>query len=256
MRARLGRYALWQLRDYALERGLPTLVVAALFFLPFAIAVRDRTGVETPAETAALAVAALAETFKTLAFVIVLLGVNGMIAGDRKGGAFRFLFARPLSAPRYYAQAFAVSGAGALAATAIILAGYALAVHPVWTPGALVFVALYWVLLGGLLFLASALTRLDWVVATGVWIVAQVVRDLVPAGGSWYGALIDALLPPAHLMSPIGAALVGEGVLPRTLPLPHGGAIDSTAALLWVVSWGAGALLLGLLILRQRPIAT
>jgi ABC-type transport system involved in multi-copper enzyme maturation permease subunit len=255
MRARLARYALWQLRDYVFSRGLPTLVVAGIMLLPLALAARDWGSQVSPADLARVARGALTETFKVLAFIIVLLGANGIVANDRKSGIYRLLFAQPVSAPHYYAQSFVVHLVGGLLATLAIVALFAAIVHPVGAGGAVSFVLLYWIFLGGILFLASALTQRDWIVVTGIWLVAQLLRDYSPPGGSWQGALVDMLLPPVHLMTPLADALVGTGRLPATLPLPRGDVMDTLAAALWIASWGVGCFLLGLLVLRKRPLA-
>lgn len=253
MRGRLGRYGWWQLRDYVVERGLPTLVVALLLLLPLLLAAREWSA--SPAELDRIARLALAESSKVLAFVIVLIGVNGIVSNDRKSGAFRLLFAKPVAVTRYYAQAFAVNLCGALAATLVVMGVYSLVVRPVWAPGLLVFVALYWILLGGVLFLASTLVRHDWMVAAGLWLVAQLVREVAPPGTSLVGAALEFVLPPAHLMSPLADALVGEGRLPLALALAPGDAMRTLPALLWLVAWGLGAFLVGLHVLRRKPLA-
>jgi hypothetical protein len=253
VRARLGRYGLWQLRDYAIERGLPTLVVSGIVLLPLFLAARAWRG--APHELDAFARAGLTEASKVLAFVIVLLGVNGLVSNDRKSGAFRLLFAKPVPVPRYYAQAFVVHLGGALAATLLLMGAYAAIVRPVWAPGLLLFVALYWVLLGGVLFLASTLMRHDWIVAAGLWVVAQLVREVMPPGTSLVGAALEFVLPPAHLMSPIADALVGGGRLPPALALAPGDEMRTVPALLWILAWGVGAFAAGLLVLRRRPLA-
>ena len=246
MRARLGRYALWQFRDYIMERGLPTLIVSALMLFPVAASMYERAPQLPEAQRALLARGALATVLNgPLGFVIVLLAVNGIVSTDRKQGYYRFLCAKPLAIPRYYAQSFAVNAVGAIAATAAVIAGFGAVVEPVFPPGALAFVGVYYVALGGIIFLVSTLTRLDWVVTAAIWALAQLLRGVFPREQSWYGRLLDVTLPPAHRVGDVGQALLGDGAArladPAVLP-----------SVLWLAGWGATAFIAGLVVLRKR----
>lgn len=126
---------------------------------------------------------------------------------------------------------------------ALVLAAYAALVYPVWAPGALLFVALYFLLFGGIGLLLSAVTRYDWMALGLVWALAQLLRSLFPADESWYGRVLDVSLPPLHVLSAMGGALVrGEAVPPFSY--------------VWVTAYGSAALLLGLIIVRRRPLAS
>jgi hypothetical protein len=240
---RLARYAIFQARDYARERGLPLLLVGALLLL---MATQGAVGPTSPAGTSGgeLRKLMLAAVFLELfAPTAVLAAVNGIVSGDRKHHYYRLLFAKPVSAPRYYAQAFLVSLAGTLAATLLVLVGFEAIFGRVPIAGALHFVLLYFVLFGGVGFLLSAITEYDWIALGAVWSVAWLVRSFFPAGDSWYGRMLDLLLPPLHLLA--GAAA----------PLLSGSGIDG-AAYLWMVGYGVAAFAAGLLVVRYRPMAS
>ncbi len=54
---------------------------------------------------------------------------------------------------------------------------------------------------------------------------------------------MDILLPPAHVLAAIGASLMRGDEIPQT-------------SLLWVMAYGIVAFILGLFIVRYRPLAT
>ena len=67
MRGRLGRYALYQVRDYIMERGLPTLLVGVILFLPVLFALVRPSDQEIPSLLAVSALAALMPIFGIVA---------------------------------------------------------------------------------------------------------------------------------------------------------------------------------------------
>ena len=243
MNGRLARYALFQAYDYSRERGFPLLLVGALLLL---MATQGAIGPTAPldalgAEFRTLTLAAL--FLELFAPTAVLVAVNGIISGDRKHHYYRLLFSKPIPAARFYAQAFLVSLAGTLVATAIVLAAFELIFGHVAIAGALLFVLLYFVLFGGVGFLLSAITDYDWIALGAVWSLAWLLRSFFPAGESWFGRAMDLMLPPLHLLA--GAAA----------PLLTGAGIDP-ATYLWVVGYGAAAFAVGLLVVRYRPMAS
>ena len=244
MTGRLVRYALWQFRDYVFERGIPTLIVLVLMFFPLVAAFR--AGQEATFDGEPLAEAAVTGfigVLPTLGFITVLLAVNGIISSDRKRGYYRFLFAKPVSPLRYYTQAFVVNWLGLLLVMGLLLLGFGALVRPVSPTGLLAFISLWYLSLGGWTLLMSAITRFDWVLTAATWGLAQVLRVVYPAHASWWGRALDVLLPPFHHMGQTGDALM------RGAPL-------SVTALLWIAGYGVAAFALGLLVLRQRPLAS
>ncbi len=241
MRARLGRYVRWQLRDYAVERGVPTLIAGSLPLLALR-AVRSMDGPSDPR----VVQAALAGFLELLAPITTLMAVSGIISRDRTRGHFRLLFAKPVSVAHYYAQAFLVSGAGACLVTSILVSLFGVAIGPIPLAalvGSLCYVALYFLLLGGVGFLLSGLTRYDWMALGVVWALAHLLRSLYPAAESLFGRVIDVVLPPLHLLSE------ASGVLAL-------GPVRDPAGLVWIIGYGAAAFAAGVVVIRYRPLAS
>ena len=240
-RARLVRYAPWQLRDYLRERGLSTLVLGALILL-----VPPALG--GPAARPA-APAFFAASIGNFGLLGVIFALNGLSSTDRQRGYFRFLFSKPVSVPRFYAQDAAVRLVGLLAVSLALCTAFAALTAtplPLW---ALAHVALTFVLVGGVGFLLGALTHHDGVALVGVLVLTALAR----AGGAllgWLGSgpaealqFVARLLPPFHLLDPARDALAG-------------GTAPAAGVLVAILSYGLGCFAAGLLVLRHRPLAT
>jgi hypothetical protein len=243
-RARLWTYLGWQVRDFAAERGAPLIIVATLMGFPIIMGLRGmRAAAASPMQAEASARFAIVELVAQFALIAVLIGINGVVSNDRVRGYYRLLFAKPVSIPRYYAQAYVVNGLGLmLAALGVLGAIYALG-YPVFPARVLLMVALVYVSLGGLGFLYSTLARFDWVMMGATWGLAQVLRAVYPAQESRAGRMLDVILPPFHRLRDVG------------LQLARGEATESTM-LVWLLGWGICGFVLGLLILRRRPLAS
>lgn len=243
-RARLWSYLRWQARDFVTERGAPLLIVATLMGFPIIMGLREmRAAAVSPAQATVSAQYAVVALFAEFSLIAVLIGINGVVSGDRVRGYYRFLFAKPVSIPRYYAQAYTINGLG-LVVTALGVLGaiYALG-YPVFPIRVLLMVALVYVSLGGLGFFYSTLARFDWVLMGATWGVAQVLRAVYPAHESRAGQVLDIVLPPFHRLRDVG------------LELARGEAAEPTV-LAWLLGWGVCGFVLGLLILRRRPLAS
>jgi hypothetical protein len=242
-RARLWSYLGWQARDFVAERGAPLLIVASLMTFPLIMGLRRARASLTPLRSELSAGQAIVELLAQFAMIAVLIGINGVVSNDRVRGYYRFLFAKPVSIPRYYAQAYAVNGLGLAAAVLGILGAiYALG-YPVFLPRVLLMVGLFYVSLGGLGFLYSTLARFDWILMGATLGLAHVLRALYPAYASRAGRVLDVILPPFHRLGDVGKELA--------LGRPA-----DTRMLVWLLAWGISSFVLGLLILRRRPLAT
>jgi hypothetical protein len=242
MKGRLARYALYQAMDYAWERGFPLLLVGALLLLMAAQGAIGSAGLEL-GSGAVRAPALLMVFLELFAPTAVLIAVNGIISGDRKHRYYRLLFAKPIAAPRYYAQAFLVSLFGTLAATLVVLLVFRAVFGAIPLVGSLHFVLLYFLLFGGVGFLLSAITEYDWVALGVVWSLAWLLRSWFPAGESWLGRVVDVLLPPLQLLAGAATPLLG-------------GAGNDARSRLWVAGYGVAAFAAGLLVVRFRPMAS
>lgn len=242
MSASLARYAPFQARDYVRERGVPLLLVGALLLLMASQGAIGPGGVDLRGTRAGtLFVAAI--FLELFAPTAVLIAVNGIVSGDRKHGYYRLLFAKPVAAPLYYAQAWLVSLLGTLVATLVVMAGYTIFFGTVPIVGALHFVFLYFILFGGVGFLLSAITEYDWIALGVIWSLAWLLRSWLPASESFPGRVVDVLLPPLQLLT--GAAA----------PLLNGGGID-TFSRIWLTGYGVAAFAIGLVVVRHRPMAS
>ncbi len=239
MRARLARYAIWQARDYVLERGLPTAIVYVLLLFPVIVVMRR---VDMP-DAADLAAQQFGDALPFLGFLGALLAVNKTISADRHSQYFRFLFAKPVSVARFYAQLFVVHGIGMTILVALTIAAlrWFVGIPVPWRT--LAYAPLAYVTIGGIGFALSAVTRFDWVILAAIWTLAQLLRALYPRDHGAMAVVLDTVLPPAHKLGAIATALtVGA-------PMP-------TNAIVWALGYGLIAFVIGVLIVKRRPLAT
>ena len=237
-----ARYAPWQLRDFATRRGVPIVLVALLLgaqlLLPWRLALGP--GWLDGPEGAERLGFALQRLLGTVPLVATLLAINGIVADDRRTGHVRFLFAKPVSAPGYYLQSFAVGLGGTLLAALLLGLLLAWLVTPAAVAPLLLLVALTYVSMGGLGFLLSTLVRLDWIVLVPLWFGAGLAQEVAHRRGGPWPALAE-LLPPARRLSSAGEALIG-------------GAMPTVADALALLGFGAVCLALAAVALRHRPL--
>ena len=231
-RARLGSYALWQLRDYALTRGVPTLIIGALLLLQMRMIMRAPGA-------GLMAVGIVSQLLAPFVVIGALIAINGIISNDRRQGYYRFLFAKPLSMSRYYVQAFLLHGAGLVVISALFLLA-------VWVVGGsatpartVLYPASFYVLLGGLGFLFSALLRTDWVLIVGTLVLTEVLRWRWADDAGPVGWMVRWLLPPFHVFSDMRTTLLA-------------GSMPQWGSLLWPVLYGGLAVSAGVVVLRKR----
>jgi hypothetical protein len=256
--ARLGRHALWQLRDYLLNRGLPTLIVALLLgYLGVSTLLARLNAPDGPppqlidqygsidAARAALrhdlSTAFMESFLGTFAFLGALFAINGIVSNDRKLGFYRFLFAKPVAPAAYYGSEFLVNGLCFLALTIVLALVYGAIIEPVLSVPLLVAAASGYLCYAGLGFALSALSRWDWLSLVAVAGAADVLWMFYGRSTSPFAVLLH-LLPPVNRASAIYTAAAGGLALPW-----H--------SVLWLAGYGALAFLAGLAILRHRRLA-
>lgn len=256
--ARLGRYTLWQARDYVLNRGLPTLIVALLigYLGVSSLLARlnapdgppqrliDQYGSIAAARVAMrhdLSVGFMQSFIGTFAFLGALFAINGIVSNDRKLGFYRFLFAKPVAPAAYYGTEFVVNGFCFIVLTVVLALAYGAIIEPVLSVPLLIAVGSGYLCFAGLGFALSALSRWDWLSLVAVAGAADVLWMLYGTSSSPFAILLR-LFPPVNRTSAIYTAAASGMALPW-----H--------SVLWLAGYGAIALIAGLAILRHRRLA-
>ncbi len=190
--ARLGRYALWQLRDYAFGAGGATVVLAcALAWIGAnTLSVNGRQP----------------SSFEWLVGLVAFFGsvfaASGLIADDRTHGYYRFQFAKPVHPIRFYAQAYVTRGLWLVALVALIDGLGVLTDRSVPIVGSLAFIVVQYILVGGVTLLLSLLGRFAWLVSCVLYAMSILANRFynVTVGG-WHALWVTLhfLLPPFHL---------------------------------------------------------
>lgn len=259
MSARVGRYGLWQLRDYFMDRGLPTLIVCVLFgyltVAPMMVSFRHQLEVMPPKliaryggleGTRAVLNHDMNELFlRAFLGVVVFLGAlfatNGIVADDRKKGYYRFIFSKPVSPSRYYGQAFVIYWAGFVVVACAMALLYGAFVAPLITLPLIYVMALMFLMYSGIAFALSATARWDWLSLVAVTVFATFMWGRFGASTSVPAKLLY-LLPPLHRTAEIYEAVA------KTEPV-------NTSLLAWFALYGVVSYLIGLVVLRYRRLA-
>lgn len=242
MRARVGRYALWHLRDYLRDKGIATLITLGLVgYLTQIPIMRARAAGFSGDLMAQAADQAFISGLKFLGFVGVLFATNGIVADDRRHGYYRLLFAKPVSVVEYYAQKWIVYGVGFLIVAALLLGLHGATVEPFFPAAFLPTIALVYVALGGIGFLLSAAWRFDWLSLAAVLGLSDMLWLLFKDDPGLPGSLVR-LLPPVHLLDGAYTAVRDGGGLPLT-------------DLVWLGGYGLACFVAGLVVVRRRPLA-
>jgi hypothetical protein len=226
------RYVGWMARDVVTGPGVPIAIMTTLATL--LVSKLQASGPTGSADQAAC-LFVLDWTGVTLA----LMGTAGLVSADFAIGHQRTLFAKPVSPPLYYLQRWLLGGVAMLLGAAVV--GLTLAARfdlPLVGADFVARVALLYLVVGGLVFLLSALTRRDWLLAAVLiaWQTAiSAAHEMGMARGP-VGAVLDVVLPPMQLVRLGG-------------PLPAG------ADLAHAVGYGGAVLFGALAVLRWRPLA-
>lgn len=237
MQTNLRRYVLWQLKDFARERGIALLLVGFLIGVTIVAPVRamGRT------IDAGMAKSMLVAIVSQIALILALITLNGIVSTDRKMGYYRFLFSKPVSISAYYAQLFVVYFVGFLAAVAILLGAFAIFAHPISPFGPLMFCGLVFLSLGGIAFLISSLVRYDWPVLVAIYVASLILHSMWQYKEGWR-RLVLSVLPPLYRISNTMPDILDRGVV-------------NTQDALWLLGYSALCFAAGILVLRRRPFA-
>ena len=242
-RAQLARYVPWIARDYFSNQGPSTaLVVLLIAFLSLQGVGLGGTRLRDIPDD--LAARVLRQLVGSLVFLGTFFATNGIVANDRKLGYYKFLFAKPVSPPRYYALTFLVYGAGLLIVTLALLAIWALAVRPLFPISLFGIVAVMYLAYGGIGFLLSAAWRFDWISLVTVLLLANVSWSFWGDETGPVNWLVH-LLPPVHRADSVYAMVAGDAA--QAIPW---------VSIAWLGGYGLLCFLLGMLVIRRRPLGT
>ena len=237
-RSQIIAYMPWQLWDFALDRGIAVLFTAGLLALSIVWPGHIALSAMMPPEAVTLELlkVAVAQTVS----IMVVIAASGMVANDRVGGFYRFLFSKPVRQPVYYGVQFFVTLVGVLAIGLILLSVFWILVG--WASPAvpLAMIVVTYLALGGTIFFFSTFTRLDWAMLVLLWGASALSRTIF-ADSAWYQAAKWVLPPMHHLDKLRGALFAGT-------PVDVGGVV-------WLVGYGMLFFVAGLVVLERKAIA-
>jgi hypothetical protein len=234
--ARLGRYAIWQLRDYALGVGGATLLLSGM-----AIVVLTMSSIgDSGGGAAGLQRNVTTGVIGILSFLGPIFAASGLVADDRSKGYYRFTLAKPVSPVRLYGQAFLLRGATLLGIAAIVwlLSTVLLSTGPFL--GTMAYVALCYLTVGGVTLLLSTVTRHAWIATLFLGAASAITRGLAGVPHTWWIVkALHAVLPPLDLVGAIGARLMNGSFL-------------APGMILWFAGYGVLAIAGALTVIRRR----
>jgi hypothetical protein len=182
------------------------------------------------------------QTFGLYCWFATITAVNGIVSNDRAKGTFRFLFSKPIGAMRYYGQAWLIHGLGVILIISLLVGLFSVAVRPFFPPRLLIYMAVYYVLLGGIGFLFSAITRRDAAALVIFWLMSLVVHARFGEQSGTFARVMTAIVPPSHKTTPMMVAIL------------TGQPLDQTA-IWWALGYGLACFGAGLAVIRIRPMA-
>lgn len=231
-------YMPWQLWDFALDRGLALLLIGGLLSASVLWPGYIALSTQMPPDVVRLELLKIAVAQQVS--ILVVVAASGIVANDRLGGYYRFLFAKPVRMPAYYALQFLVTLIGVLLVSLILLAAYWLLVGWVSPLVPLTMVVVTYLALGGTIFFFSTFTRLDWGMLVVLWGASALSRTLAADKG-WYD-VVRWVLPPTHQIDKLRDALFA------------GREIEYAGAA-WLIGYGLILFFAGLVVLQRKAIA-
>ncbi|MFL5614171.1 MAG: hypothetical protein ACJ796_10970 [Gemmatimonadaceae bacterium] len=247
-RARLGRYFWWQLHDYMLHQAPATAAILSMYAYLTLVPILNGSlsgGRFYRIDTLPMFLVRgfFADSLGSLMLLATLFATNGIVSTDRKSGFYRFYFAKPVSAPRFYLNAFAAHGLGVLIVSVALLIAFAIIVRPLFPWSFIPVVAAMYLAYGGVGFLLSTVWRFDWLSLVTVAVLSSFGWGMWGEDPGIRGLLVH-LLPPMHLAGSLYGFVAGTST---NFPW---------ITQLWLSGYGAACLLLGVGILRTRSLGT
>lgn len=246
-RGRLVAYLRFQLEDYLVQRAAIALILVLFVAgLPLWSTLRGQPDFFKGPRGAAFAMQLYSGTLALFLPVGAFLGGSAIVSTDRHQGFIRFYFSKPVNVLAYYVQTYVLHCLVFVALFgALTWAFGAFTVH-VSVHRAMEAAALTFVLVGGLGFLLSTLTRFDGGLVVLLYVISMTLQQVVaqPARADvlpgWLRQL-SRILPPAYALDQLRNHLYAREALDQWQ--------------LWhVIGYGAGAFLLGFFALRKLPL--
>jgi hypothetical protein len=240
-RGRLGKYALWQFRDFVMDRGIAIILIGLLWGYVLIEPLRRAMGSAFSTGTSSPAWPLLVTVSSSVVSLAVLIALNGIVSTDRKMGYYRFLFSKPVSRVAFYVQLFFVYMTGVLAAM-LLLALALRTVAPFFNVlNFILYAAIIYIAMGGIGFFISVATRFDWLTLAAVWLGSRVLRDIYGLKPGFSSKLVQ-LLPPVHKLNDVAQSMISGGTAAAT-------------DVVWLLAYGATFFALGLFWLQRGSLA-
>lgn len=247
-RARLGRYALWQFGDFGFNVAILMFILFALLGVMFQMSLNAQA-VYFESRKMTMPLGAKLQSFTMLlsmfTTVAPFIAMSGVFATDRTNGYTRFLFAKPLSPVRFYAQSVAIRLVGYVVVGCLLLLWWGRYAPPEFSAKFVVDLVGAFFAIGGIIFLLSVVTRYDGLIAIVFVLISSIVWD------KWEHAtglrrLVTYLFPPIGKLSATHAWFLGLDSVGAIVAIPF-----PTKWFLWTSGYGLACLVLGLVLLRR-----
>jgi hypothetical protein len=247
-RARLGRYALWQFGDFGFNVAILMFILFALLGVMFQMSLNAQAAY-TASHHMTLPLGAKLQSFTMLltmfTTVAPFIAMSGVFATDRTNGYTRFLFAKPVSPVRFYAQSVLIRLVGYLAVGCALLLWWSRYTPPELSAKFVVDLVGAFFTVGGIIFLLSVVTRYDGLIAIVFLLVSAIVWD------KWGDATgirhaITYLFPPIGKLSVTHRWFLGISDLGSMAVVPF-----PTKWFVWTSGYGLACLVFGLILLRR-----
>jgi hypothetical protein len=244
VRGRLGKYSLWQFRDFFIQHGIGIAIIGLLWGYTLLAPLRAAMSPQSPMPMGVGSPiwGIILQITSAVVSVSVLIAMNGIVSTDRKNGYYRFLFSKPINRVLYYAQAFLVYMIGVLLIMAVLSSLLRMIVPSFNVAYFLLYAALVYIAMGGIGFFLSVATRYDWLSLAAVWLGARILRTIYSGPRAGIRGKLVQLLPPVHRLDDVANSLIGTG-----------SAVSSDV--IWLVGYGILFFALGLVVLRYGSIA-
>jgi hypothetical protein len=239
-RARLLRYSPYQLKDFAIERAITVVFLAAVNLIgPITTMHGLPPAVRAGGPNSPMA-GQIIVIFGSLIILAVLFSAMEIVSRARKNGFYRLILAKPVDPVWFYGQLFLVHLVGCVLLLASMAALFSLLAFPVAIADIALGTAIAFLLVGGVGFLISAFLNHDSLILVALVALSLLGKSYAVDKSGMWPAFANLLLPIDHLVA--------------LKPIIVGGSV-ATADVLWVVGYGFAALVLGLIAVRYSQLA-